>query len=145
MLLKCVRVRNFRSLRDVTLLCEPLTALVGPNGSGKSGFLRALDIFYTVNPSIDVEDFYNCDTNQPIEITLTFTNLEPEAQERFGTYLCGEELTVTRVISPVDGKPSARYHGSRRQSPAFRTIRDQARAADKKAAYEKLGTENAAC
>lgn len=92
MLLRSVRLRNFRSVRDAVLPCEPLTALVGPNGSGKSAFLRALDIFYTVNPSIDAEDFYNCETAQPIEITLTFTRLELEAREQFKSYLRGDEL-----------------------------------------------------
>ena len=142
MLLKSARLQNFRSVRDATILCEPLTALVGPNGSGKSAFLRALDIFYTANPAIDIEDFYNCEDERPIEITLTFTSLEPEAKAQFSSYLRGEDLAVTRSISRVDGKLSARYHGSRLQSPDFAVVRAQERALEKKAAYEKLRGEN---
>lgn len=37
-----VHIKNFRSLRDVTVELDDLTVLVGPNGSGKSNFLDAL-------------------------------------------------------------------------------------------------------
>lgn len=37
-----VRVRNYRSLRDVRLDLSPLTVLLGPNGSGKS---TVFDVF----------------------------------------------------------------------------------------------------
>src|ERR1700736_4013090 len=142
MLLKSVRLQNFRSVRDATLVCEPLTALVGPNGSGKSAFLRALDIFYTVNPSIDAEDFYNCEMAKPIEMTLTFTQLEAEAREQFQSYLRGDELAVTRVISHLDGRFTTYYHGARLQNPDFRSIRQKDTGAERKFAYEELRLKN---
>jgi predicted ATPase len=37
-----VRIRNYRSLRDVRLELTPLTVLLGPNGSGKS---TVFDVF----------------------------------------------------------------------------------------------------
>ena len=37
-----LRVKNFRSIRDVDVELEPLTILVGPNASGKSNVLDAL-------------------------------------------------------------------------------------------------------
>ncbi len=40
-----VHIKNFLSLRNVTLPLKPLTVLVGPNASGKSNFLRALGLF----------------------------------------------------------------------------------------------------
>ena len=41
--LKQIRVRGFRSLRDIELTdLEPVTVLIGPNGSGKSNLLSAL-------------------------------------------------------------------------------------------------------
>ena len=43
MIINSIRVQNFRCIRDETLPCEQLTALIGPNGSGKSSFLRALE------------------------------------------------------------------------------------------------------
>ncbi|MYB95242.1 AAA family ATPase [Candidatus Poribacteria bacterium] len=40
--LKKVHIKNFLSLRNVTLPLKPLTVLVGPNASGKSNILSAL-------------------------------------------------------------------------------------------------------
>lgn len=43
--LEKVRIKNFLSLRNVTLPLKPLTVLVGPNASGKSNVLSALNLF----------------------------------------------------------------------------------------------------
>lgn len=44
-----VRVKNFRSLREVTIDAAPLTVFVGCNDEGKSNLLRALDLFFSSN------------------------------------------------------------------------------------------------
>lgn len=43
-MLRRLVIQNFRSLEEVAIDLDPLTALVGPNGSGKSSILRALDM-----------------------------------------------------------------------------------------------------
>lgn len=43
--LEKVHIKNFLSLRNVTLPLKPLTVLVGPNASGKSNALRPLRLF----------------------------------------------------------------------------------------------------
>lgn len=43
--LEKIQIKNFLSLRNVTLPFKPLTVLVGPNASGKSNVLRALSLF----------------------------------------------------------------------------------------------------
>ena len=43
-LIEKVRVKNFRSLKDVEISLTPLTLLVGSNNSGKTSFLRALNL-----------------------------------------------------------------------------------------------------
>jgi energy-coupling factor transporter ATP-binding protein EcfA2 len=43
-MLRRVRIRNLRSLKDVTLEVGPLNVLVGPNGAGKSNILGAFEI-----------------------------------------------------------------------------------------------------
>ena len=42
--LEKISIKNFLSLRDVTLPFKPLTVLVGPNASGKSNTLLALHL-----------------------------------------------------------------------------------------------------
>jgi predicted ATPase len=41
-MIKTIRVRNFRSLLDVTVDLDPLTVLIGLSGTGKSNFVRAM-------------------------------------------------------------------------------------------------------
>lgn len=130
MIIKAVHVRNFRCILGETLECEPLTALVGANGVGKSSFLRALELFYATSPRFTQEDFYNRDINQDIEIGVTFTELEEEATKRFAAYLDGNELTVTRMLSLRDGRPSHKLHGARLQNPDFVAVRGAGGARD---------------
>ncbi len=138
MIVKSIHVKNFRSILDETLNCEILTAIVGPNGVGKSCFLRALDLFYATNPRFSQEDFYNRDTNQDIEITVTFTGLEAEATEKFNAYVTGTELAVTRVLSLRDGKPSAKFFGTKLQNLDFALIREAGNATAVKQKYSEL-------
>ena len=42
--LEQINIKNFLSLRNVTLSLKPLTVLVGPNASGKSNVFRALSL-----------------------------------------------------------------------------------------------------
>jgi predicted ATPase len=124
MIIESVRVKNFRSILDEHLACDELTALVGPNGCGKSSFLRALELFYTSSPRIDVEDFYNCNTAVEIAIGITFKSLSKEAAELFSSYMQGETLTVERVLTLNAGEVSASYHGASLQNPDFQAIRE---------------------
>lgn len=138
MLIGSVSVKNFRCLLDATLNCQPLTVLVGPNGCGKSSFLNCLDLFYSASPRFGPEDFYNDDTTADIEITVTFTDLTNEAGQQFSSYVEEGQLTITRVLAFSDGKPSAKYYGSRLQNPDFRTARNAQGAIAARREYSNL-------
>lgn len=138
MIVKTVRVKNYRCIRNETLECDPLTALVGPNGSGKSSLIRALELFYVSAPRFSLEDFYAEDPAQPIEVEVTFTDLSPLAAQKFQHYLQGTDLTVVRVLSLNDGKQVAKYHGAILQNPEFVAIRSAASAAEKRTAYTHI-------
>lgn len=117
-------VKNFRSIEDEVLICCDLTALVGRNGSGKSSFLRALDLFYSLTPKVDSEDFYNRDISREIVVSITYKNLNEEATALFSKYLQGGLLTIERVIAMKEGKISCLYHGSVLQHPEFSPVRE---------------------
>ena len=80
--LETIRIRNFRSLREVTVDARALTVFVGCNDEGKSNLLRALDLFfngerrdgYVLNWSRDFSAFAKTPANKApqIELTLAF-------------------------------------------------------------------------
>ncbi len=124
MIIESIHVKNFRSIYDEKITCECLTALVGANGSGKSSFLHALRLFYSKFPKIDIEDFYNRDTDVEISITITFKDLSDNAKKRFSSYLQNEKLTVERVFSyRENSKIMYLYHGSTLQNPDFYEVK----------------------
>src|SRR5438067_1856405 len=55
-MIKKVRIRNFKSLGDVSIDLEPVTVLIGRSGTGKSNFFEALrflrDCVCTRNPGV---------------------------------------------------------------------------------------------
>lgn len=82
MALETIRIKNFRSLRDVSFDTKNLTVFVGCNDEGKSNLLRALDLFfngdhrdgYVLHWPRDFCAFAKTPKNKApqIEITLTF-------------------------------------------------------------------------
>ncbi|KRE73927.1 hypothetical protein ASL11_06305 [Paenibacillus sp. Soil750] len=57
--LKEVRIRNFRSLREINVSLDFTTILVGANNSGKTAFLKALEVVFGLeNKKVKKEDIY---------------------------------------------------------------------------------------
>lgn len=138
MIIKSIRVRNFRSILDETLHCDNLTALVGPNGSGKSSFLRAIDIFYITAARYTEEDFFGRNTSEPILITVTFTCLSDQELRLFSKYVENGELTVEKEMRWPASRLSQKYHGNTLQNPDFDQFYKALSAKERKAAYEGL-------
>jgi len=61
MMLKHIRIRNLRSIKEQEVEVAPLTVLYGPNGSGKSTLLHSLAILRNVvlNPNQPIDSFFN--------------------------------------------------------------------------------------
>ena len=122
--MRSILVRNFRSIKEETLICNDLTALVGANGAGKSSFLRSLQLFYDDSIKIESDDFYNSDTSKEIVISITFEELSEDAKKLFANYLQADSLTVDKVFNWINNKAVAKYHGSRLQNPDFEEVRN---------------------
>jgi len=133
-----MQVRNFRCIRDETLSCDKLTAIVGPNGSGKSTFLRALELFYTAVARYSEEDFFGGNTGQPIRVTVTYTDLNMEENALFEKYLEGDNLTVEKVMGLPCVKASQKYHGTSLRDADFAAFRAATSANDRKQCYNAL-------
>jgi putative ATP-dependent endonuclease of OLD family len=137
-IIKSIRVKNFRSIKDCELQCDKLTVLVGPNGSGKSTFLRALELFYTPVAKYSEEDFYNGNTTEPITITVTFTNLTKVERKLFHQYVERDTLRVEKVLAWEPSKTNQKYYGYILQNPDFQKVRTADKANEKRQAYQEL-------
>ncbi|PPJ42328.1 MULTISPECIES: AAA family ATPase [unclassified Pseudoxanthomonas] len=136
------RIKNFRSLRDVSIDFEAHTALIGGNGAGKSSILKALEKFYSTSKVLDQDDYFGRDITLPVEIELTFGALSAGEQETFESRVRDGTLTVSRVF---DGTASSgRYYGSTLQNPDFSAIRAIGGATEKRSAYKALKEGTAA-
>ncbi len=128
MKLSSLQIQNFRSCENVVIPFNDYTCLVGPNGAGKSNVLCALNIFFrqSENVATDLsrlvaEDFHNKSTTEPIKITATFVDLEPEAQKDFADYARHGKLVVSAVATFSDSLQCAEVlqYGERLAMPAF--------------------------
>jgi len=138
MIIKSVRVQNFRCLKDTTLNCESLTVLVGQNGAGKSCLLQALKIFYELNAKYDESDFFANSTNDDISITVTFTKLTEHEKELFSPYISGDNLIIEKVLKYPPGRTSQRYFGWRLKNPEFEAFRQARGRSGISQAYNEL-------
>lgn len=114
MRLSKVRIENFRCFEDETVIFNDYTCLVGANGSGKSTVLAALRVFFGDSPGaaadftrLQKDDFHNRDTSRNIVVSLTFTELEKEAQDEFINYVRHEQLVVSAVATWNDASNTA--------------------------------------
>jgi len=138
LIIKSIQVKNFRSIKDETLYCDKLTALVGANGSGKSSFLHALELFQSKSPKVELDDYYNRNIQDDIVIRVTFSNLSQSATELFASYIQNDELVVERVFKWDGSKAISAYHGSLLQNPDFVETNNADNANDGKKRYEEL-------
>jgi putative ATP-dependent endonuclease of OLD family len=71
-----VKITSFKTIESVSFDLDNITVLIGENNSGKSNILKALDLFFEDSVrGISEEYFYFKDTSKPINIILTFTDL----------------------------------------------------------------------
>jgi putative ATP-dependent endonuclease of the OLD family len=129
MRIESVRIKNFRAFEDETVLFDNYTCLVGPNGAGKSTILTALNVFFreTSGSSTDLvnlskEDFHDCNVADPVEITVTFTDIGAEAADELKDYVRQGKLVVSSIAKWNRDASSAtvEQHGQRLGIEEFR-------------------------
>ena len=105
MKIRRLEIRNFRSLRDVTISPQDVLGLVGRNNSGKSNVIRALELFFEPTTRLVDQECFHCnDTSQPIEIVVTFEGLTGWEQEQFAPWMNDGRLVVGRqVVCEAEG------------------------------------------
>ncbi|MDO8344156.1 MAG: ATP-dependent endonuclease [Cellvibrio sp.] len=138
MKIQSVRIKNFRTLKDVTIPFDSVTTFIGPNGAGKSTVLRALDWFFNgKSGSLTDKDCSFGATDENIEVQVTFADLTDKDREALGKYapLGVNSFTAWRRCS-TDGSDvlSANAKGF----PEFNVIKGAGSATAKKDLYAEL-------
>lgn len=122
MKIETIVIKNFRSIKEVTLNLDAYTTLVGANGAGKSTVLAALNLFFgescapgTSSHEVEVDDFHKKDTSNNIEISLVFGDLTAEESKELSAYVRHGKLIVTSktVFDPSTNKGYSTQYGSR--------------------------------
>lgn len=141
MRIAAVSVRNYRSLREVTLELDDYGAFIGANGSGKSSVLYALDWFFNGTPlsELDVHGYQEGGVLEPgatIEVAVTFVDLTEKDRERLQQYGRGERAEIRRTWY-ADTKQTKTV-GNAKQGPGFVDVRADQSIGDRRKRYREL-------
>lgn len=143
MKIQAVRIKNFRTLKDVTIPFDSVTTFIGPNGAGKSTVLRALDWFFNGKPgSLTEKDCSFGATDEDIEVQVTFYDLTAKDRDELGKYAPAEVASFTAWKRRDPNGNEGLSANSKSYAP-FNAIRVKGSAAEKKAAYNELRTSDA--
>jgi hypothetical protein len=154
MKIESISVKNLRSIKEAIVRFDDYTCLVGPNGAGKSTVLFALNIFFreienapTDTSSLSSRDFYCGDVSAPMEVTVTFADIGPEATEDFKAYVRQGKLVISAVatFNQSTGRAEVLQYGQRlgmsRFQEFFKAEGDGAKVAELKTIFEVLEKE----
>lgn len=138
MLIKRVRIQNFRCLKDVTIAFDGVTTFIGPNGVGKSTVLRALDWFFNGSTSFNggmltEDDVLDGASDRRIQVEVEFSSLTDADREALGKY--APESRDTVIVWRTWEGGSDKMTGKALAFGPFEEIRSLTSAAAKKAAY----------
>lgn len=144
MKIQSVRIKNFRTLKDVMIPFDSVTTFIGPNGAGKSTVLRALDWFFNGKPgSLTEKDCSFGAIDEDIEVQVTFSDLSDKDREALGKYV-PEGVTTFTAWKYRNPEGAEVLSANAKSYPPFNEIRAKGLAGDKKAAYNELRAADAA-
>lgn len=138
MKIQSVRIKNFRTLEDVSIDFDKVTTFIGPNGAGKSSVLRALDWFFNGKQGeLSGGDCSFGKTDESIEVQVTFCELTSRDREELGKYAPQGAATFTawKRRSP-DG--SETLSANSKSYPGFNDIKSAGSAREKQSQYKAL-------
>ncbi|MBD9667085.1 ATP-dependent endonuclease [Variovorax sp. VRV01] len=142
MRIQSVRIKNFRTLKDVTIPFDSVTTFIGPNGAGKSTVLRALDWYFNGKPgSLTEKDCSFGATDEEIEVQVTFADLTEKDRTALGKYAPAGVTTFTAWKRRGSDGAESLSANSKSYAP-FNAVRGKVSATDKKPAYNELRTSD---
>lgn len=136
-----IEVKNFRAIKHAKIDCIDLNTFVGPNGAGKSTILQALNVFFGEVSSFSETDFWNRETERPIQITVTFNGLSEAARDDFSHYVRSGLLVVQADVHWKDGSGKLTLKGQRMVFEKFSPFFEAKSAKEAASIYAELRGE----
>lgn len=138
MRIKKLLVKNLRSIKELEVGFDAVTALIGSNNVGKSTVLKALEIFFEAAPRLNPDDYHNRD-DEDIEVIVEFADLVPAEIEEFGTAVVSNTLTVKRVFSK-QRDDDLQYEALANTFPPFAEIRSISNKTDRRSKFNEIAS-----
>ncbi|MDD9809208.1 MAG: ATP-dependent endonuclease [Thaumarchaeota archaeon] len=157
MRVKSVSIKNYRSLRNVTVKLDGLTVLIGPNGAGKTSVLRALELFSDAAPPVTMDDFNRKKRSVKVDLVVSCA----ASSGRLAPYAINGKIRLRREYIPpgglakskskskpkakakVSSKPTQKDYVRTRFNSDFDGIRDMTKKTDIKPAIATLKKQEA--
>lgn len=114
MKIESIEIKNFRAYKHQLIMFDDYSCFVGCNGAGKSTIFHALNLFFrqykdsqTDLSKLTKSDFHHGNTDENIEITVTFTEIPNEAKDKDSeynilAYIRNDKLIITTVAEYDD-------------------------------------------
>lgn len=132
-------IKNFRAISDLEVKLGQHTVFIGPNGVGKSCVLKAIDKFFAKSAGVSIEDFHEKNTQDPIEIILTFNDFSDKENEEFGARIHNGEMVVARVFhAGASSRDNGKYFGLSLRNKKLQEIQSIEGAVPRRAAFNEL-------
>lgn len=98
MRIKHLKVRNFRSIRELAMECTPLVTLLGPNNHGKSNLLSGLEFGLSTSEKLVEQDFFtHRDPNDnEFWVEMIFSDLTDQEKNTFKRYVLSDGTVCIR-------------------------------------------------
>lgn len=108
-----IRIKNYRSIKEIELLVDPYSPLIGENNAGKSNILNAIQWF--AKPDKLWDEHFN-DSSQPVEVEGEIVGVSEELLNSLTTahgnrlrpYVTEEKLRVRRRMDSPGAATSAK-------------------------------------
>lgn len=96
-----IKVKNYRSIESVEIQLNKFSIFVGQNNHGKTNFFEAIEWFYSGAKSSAVDEHFNRDERNMIEVEIDFDEVLDSDIERLST-----EANRTKIRGLLDGSTS---------------------------------------
>ena len=81
-----LKIRNFGCIdeKGIRIKIDNIVVLIGPNNVGKTTVLKAYEVFKNSGSALTIDDFYQNNENNPVEIEGVFGEITKDDKVQIG-------------------------------------------------------------